>query len=208
MAIRRVVRPELLDELPASDPAAQRSRRDLRRINAMMGNFRWVTEAIAPFVGERSRIVEIGAGEGLLLYRLARKFPQASLEGVDRAPRPEGLASQISWNQRDIFEGLQGDVAIGVMVAHHFTDEKLAELAPLLRRFRVICLCEPWRSSLARLWGRLLLPFVGDVTRHDMLVSIDAGFDRGELIRLLELDEWAVRETIDWRGSCRLLAWR
>ena len=38
MRMARRVDPEWLDELPAHDPRAQRSRRDLVRINALMGN--------------------------------------------------------------------------------------------------------------------------------------------------------------------------
>ena len=38
----RVVIPELLDHLPADEPEALRSRRDLRRVNWLMGNERWL----------------------------------------------------------------------------------------------------------------------------------------------------------------------
>jgi hypothetical protein len=42
VVLARTVRPEILDSLAAEDPAARRSRQDLRLINALMGNFRWV----------------------------------------------------------------------------------------------------------------------------------------------------------------------
>jgi hypothetical protein len=51
-------------------------------------------------------------------------------------------------------------------------------------------------------------PFCGKVTRHDLHVSIDAGFVSGELSRLLGLESWHVEESVDWRGSLRLLAWK
>ena len=38
MGIARTLEPEWLDELPADDPRAMRSRRDLLRINALMTN--------------------------------------------------------------------------------------------------------------------------------------------------------------------------
>jgi hypothetical protein len=47
--MRRVVIPELLDHLPQDDPAAERSRADLRRINFLMGNGRWVTRTLRRF---------------------------------------------------------------------------------------------------------------------------------------------------------------
>lgn len=208
MAISRVVRPELLDSLDPSDPSARRSRSDLRVINAMMGNFVWAEGVLAPFATPGTRLVEIGAGEGNLLRRLAKSFPHTNLAGLDLVPRPPDLPPVVAWRQGDLFQSLSGDVAVGVMIVHHFSDERLKDLGGLLQNFRVLCLCEPWRHTLARLWGRCLLPLVGSVTRHDMLVSIEAGFARGELPRLLGLSGWHLQETIDWRGSYRLVAWR
>ena len=72
-----------------------------------------------------------------------------------------------------------------------------------------VCLCEPWRVPLARWLGRGLHPWLGEVTRHDMGVSIRAGFRRGELAGLLGLGAgWAWRERTDLRGAIRLVARR
>ena len=52
----RRVTPEILDELPSSDPRARRSRVDLRRINRIMAAVTWlkcglnVAEAVRPLV--------------------------------------------------------------------------------------------------------------------------------------------------------------
>ncbi|MEM7146970.1 MAG: hypothetical protein AAF591_17700, partial [Verrucomicrobiota bacterium] len=62
----RVVEAEILDGLPVDDPEAVGSRRDLRRLNAVMGNHRWLCGRVRG--GER--VVEIGAGEGDLARRL------------------------------------------------------------------------------------------------------------------------------------------
>ena len=73
----------------------------------------------------------------------------------------------------------------------------------------VLCFSEPWRSRWALLQGRLLWPFLGRVTRHDMAVSIRAGFRRGELPALLGLgDEWTVQEQCTRLGACRMVAWK
>ena len=42
MEVARVLEPEWLDALPHEDPRARRSRRDLVRVNALMGNDRIV----------------------------------------------------------------------------------------------------------------------------------------------------------------------
>src|SRR5437660_4780441 len=72
----RQVQPELLDELPATDARAVRSRLDLRRVNAWMGNARIMASALrSTFAGRRCRtIVELGAGDGTFLLRVARRL--------------------------------------------------------------------------------------------------------------------------------------
>ncbi|MEO1844804.1 MAG: hypothetical protein ABGZ37_11065, partial [Akkermansiaceae bacterium] len=64
-AVGRVVQPELLDELPFDDPDALRSRRDLRFINGVMGNFRWMRRRLAGRA--EGRVIELGAGDGAFL---------------------------------------------------------------------------------------------------------------------------------------------
>jgi hypothetical protein len=208
MAINRVVLPEILDGLHPDDPGARRSRGDLRLINAMMGNFRW----IARQVGRQQqdfRMVEVGAGEGGLCRALAGRFPSAKILGIDLVPKPGNLPGGVEWVQGDFFSELSAcsaDVLMGTMILHHFSDERLREFGRQLGEFRMVCFCEPWRSELALFWGGLMWPFVGSVTRHDMPASIRAGFLPGELPGLLGLENWSVSESVDWRGSVRLVA--
>lgn len=209
MAIGRVVHPEILDRLAPGDPAARRSRRDLRLINAMMGNFRWVERQIDR-LPEAESLVEIGAGEGKLCARLAKKFPGKRLAGIDLAPKPAGL-SGVTWRQGDLFQILEecpSDILLGVMIIHHFRDEQLRELGRALAASRMVILCEPWRALLPQIWGGLMWPIVGEVTRHDLPVSVRAGFRSGELPGLLQLEGWKIEESVDWRGSIRMVAWR
>lgn len=212
MAIGRVIRREMLDDLPAHDPEAMRSRRDLRVINALMGNFTWVSRQMRSFSSRMNEgVVEIGAGEGLLCQHLRTFFPTIPLTGVDLAPRPPNLSQCIEWEQDDIFASLhrtQASALAGVMIVHHFSEEAISTMAPLLDRFRLICLCEPWRAIWPMALGQTLKPFVGPVTRHDMPASIEAGFRPGELSRFLNLHGWQIRESVDLRGSLRLVAWK
>jgi len=206
----RTVRPEILDSLPAHDPAAQRGRRDLRMVNALMGNFSWIKAALLRRQPSPLHIIEIGAGEGRLCQTLARTFPSAKISALDLAPRPAGLADAIEWQQGDLFQQLPsipGNVLVGVMIAHHFSPAQLCALGRLAANFDLVCFCEPWRSPWSRALGRLLLPAVGAVTRHDMLASIDAGFVPGELSRLLE-HSGSSEEYVDFRGSLRWIGHR
>src|ERR1035438_3228095 len=45
-AMKRIIEPELLDELPPGDPRAAGSRRDLRRLNAWMRNHAIMANAL------------------------------------------------------------------------------------------------------------------------------------------------------------------
>src|ERR1039458_8146833 len=88
----RAVAPEWLDELPSSDAGALCSRRDLQRLNFWMGHvsiFRRVLAKI-PAGQNPPRLVELGAGDGTLLLRLARAlgppWTAARAVLVDRRP--------------------------------------------------------------------------------------------------------------------------
>lgn len=210
MAIGRVVEPEWLDNLPPDDPAARRSRWDLRLINGLMGNFRWAKRVIAAHEGHvASGIVEIGAGEGAFCRNLRRSRPSALITGIDLLPSPPDL--KVRWLSGDLFEilpQLHGGILVGTMILHHFADEKLRALRPAMDGFRVLCFNEPWRAWPPLCLSGGMFPFVGKVTRHDMPASIRAGFRPGELAALLALEKWRVRESIDWRGAIRVEAWR
>jgi O-methyltransferase domain len=212
--IKRIVIPELLDHLPFDDPEAKRSRRDLRRINFFMGNERWICRAVRKFPEAASNgIVEIGAGDGELCQRLASLIPEVEVTAYDLAPAPESPGSRVIWHQGDVFKSpvpTGGGVLVANLFVHHFEGEALAELGRWMRNFEVIILNEPDRSRLPHVLGGLMHPFMNRVTRHDMHVSIDAGFQRGELGNWLGLSGsgWQLRETSTWRGARRVVASR
>ena len=62
--VMRIIETEWLDSLPASDPRAERSRRDLRRVNTIMGNARHIAAALRPHWREGMRVADLGAGDG------------------------------------------------------------------------------------------------------------------------------------------------
>lgn len=209
---KRVIRPEILDDLAPDDPRAVRSRRDLRWIDPLMGNSAWVVKQAARIGRTGDRLLDVGAGEGLLCRQLAKSRFPGSVTGVDRMPQPPHLPESIGWHQGDIFTAipeLGADIVAGTLILHHFTPEQLRELGKSLAGCRALIFSEPHRFGLPKLFGYALWPVIGEVTRHDLFVSIDAGFVRGELADQLGLDaRWKIRESIDIRGALRLLAWR
>ena len=201
----RKLTPELLDHLPHDDPGALRSRADLRRINFFMGNERWIASMIP--AGTR-HITELGAGDGHLLARLAAKHPQAEITAYDLAPRPAHLPSSVKWTQGDLFTEAppaHGGTLIANLFLHHFTDTQLRHLGEWMRGFDTLLISEPLRARLSVFLGKLAIPFIHPITRHDMRVSIEAGFRHGEIPAALGLGQ-RVRETVSWRGSIRIFA--
>jgi hypothetical protein len=169
----RSLEPEWLDHLPPEDPRAVRSRADLRRVNALMGNAR----VIARELGQAVRIADLGGGDGSLMRAVARKVGRP-LE-VTNVDRVAGL---------EVFEFLSApgralDAVVANLFLHHLTDADLRRLFALAAaRAPLFVACEPRRSRLA-LAGSRLMWFIGanDVTRHDAVISVRAGFSGGEL---------------------------
>lgn len=208
--MRRVLTPEILDSLPFDDPRAVRSREDLRRVNALMGNQRWLWRQVQELSKTGRRWGELGAGSGEMASRLAKNGVPCT--GFDLNDRPKSVPASVDWVTGDCRETLQqweGEGLVGSLILHHFDEADLAKLGGLFANYEVLVFAEPLRTRLAKLLGYLLLPFVGEVTRHDMMVSIEAGFLPGELPRLLNLEKgWRWYELTTWRGGLRSLAVR
>ena len=206
----RKLTPELLDHLPHDDPGAMRSRSDLRRINRFMGNEGWITSVTSK---RTNHITEIGAGDGHLIFKISQQRPEAEITAYDFAPRPPHLPHSVKWIQGDLFSQeppSHGGTLIANLFLHHFTDTQLKELGEWIRNFHTVIINEPLRSRLPMLLGKIAAPFMHPITRHDMRVSIEAGFAPGELAQTLELAKhgYQFREITDWRGAIRVLASR
>lgn len=213
-ALERRLRAEWLDQLPAHDPRVIRCRRDLRLINWLMGNHRWIMRQLAGFPGvECEGIIELGAGDGALLCRIHRRWPARRLTGIDLAPRPDGLPTAIQWRTEDVLgEGTvwPGGILLCNLVLHHFSRAQIESLAARTRGFQALIICESLRDVNVLRRSRWLHPLLGDLTQHDMEVSLEAGFLPGELPLWLGLNpgDWTIRESSNLFGAHRLLAVR
>lgn len=212
-ALKRVVVPEILDSLPAGDPRARRSRRDLLAVDAFMGNTRWILRKIQSLPASGGAIVEIGAGEGLLAGRFCKAFPSRGVVGLDLAKRPPNLDRRVDWVSGDFFQTMpnaNGEICAGSLILHHFSEGALRELGRRMRDFRTLVFSEPLRSRVSLGFSALAQPFAGEVTRHDMPASIRAGFALDELPRWLgiEASQWNWSETATLRGGLRFFATR
>jgi hypothetical protein len=201
----RCLEPEWLDLLPADDPRAERSRRDLRRVNAWMGNARILERLLAAHCRAAPRsLTDLGGGDGQLLLelamRLARRWPRVAATLVDRqsivgertAARVRSLGWDIEAVAADALEYVHDAqparpaVVIANLFLHHLAETDLTRLLARLATLEVVFIaCEPRRSSLGMVGSRMLWAIgCNQVSRHDAIVSVRAGFSGKELSAL------------------------
>lgn len=203
--MQRIVVPELLDSLPAEDPEAIRSRADLRVLNGFMGSERWIIRELEVLDGVK-RVVELGAGEGKLSTKIKRTNPELEVVAVDLIDKPDGVEASVEWRQSNVLIAeLPIDsetVVVANLFLHHFEEEALRQLGEQISQAKALLFTEPARHKCALGLGYIVYPFVSRVTKHDMIVSIKAGFMPSELPAYFsEQFEW--RENVHPMGGLR-----
>ncbi|MFN0129687.1 MAG: hypothetical protein ACKV19_23730 [Verrucomicrobiales bacterium] len=219
----RRLTPELLDELPHASPEARASRRDLHRLNVLMGHRSawrsWLRQEFAS--GPPLAIAELGTGDGVIAAgNLFAAFPRgngATLFLVDRAPcvadntllRLQQAGWKVCVEEADVFDWLTESRALDAICAnlflHHFDDTTLTRLFELASRATpLFAAMEPRRGRLG-LAGVAALPLIGahPVTIHDARVSVEAGFRGREFSDLWPRDGWRCEE----RGALPFSHW-
>lgn len=200
---QRCIEPEWLDRLPPDDPRARRSRRDLRRINAWMGNA-WITGRRLQVASRRvppNRIIDLGSGDGWFLMHslrhletLGREIEVLLMDQQD-AVDPGAMAGLKAQGFRprkvqvEVMQGLRslsnqpGTWVMANLLLHHFDDHALERLLALIAERADLCVaCEPRRNLWSRVVAQSLwLLGANEVTRHDAVVSVAAGFRDCEL---------------------------
>lgn len=215
-SLPRRVEPELLDELGADDPRARQSRADLRRIHRAMATLPILRNALDSIsANPPRRILELGAGDGSLMLRLAQQraqaWPAVHLDMLDRVAsidaRTQSGFGRLGWTTEmittDIFEWLEQpverrwDIIVANLFMHHFTPAALPGLlASIAARTRVFFCCEPRRATMPLLASHLVgLLGANAVTRQDAVLSVHAGFNGNEVSALWpDRQRWRLRE--------------
>jgi hypothetical protein len=212
--LQRCLVPELLDLLPPDDPRAIKSRRDLALINAIMRQSALMAGALARLPGPRV-VADLGSGDGRFLLsvakRLARRWPRVTVLICDQqdivSDRTRAEFGALGWNcevrRGDIFDTLpDADIITANLFLHHFEDNALSRLLALAAaRAPAFVACEPRRNGFSLLGARLLWALgCNDVTRHDAVASVCAGFNGLELAALWPQDGAALRWRLEERG--------
>ena len=207
----RVLVPEILDHLAPGDPRALRSRRDLARINAVMRQSAIMARALSGFPAPKL-LADLGGGDGRFLLsvarRLARRWGGVKVLILDQqaivSAETRSRFAALGWNcevlQGDIFQTLPQitpDIVTVNLFLHHLDDAALARLLALVaERARGFAACEPRRSWFALLASHLVFVLgANDVTRHDAVASVRAGFRASELSKFWPQDRgWQLGE--------------
>lgn len=212
----RLLLPEVLDDLDEDDPRAVRSRKDLKRINRIMGASGILANALTAYSDSPKRIIEFGAGDGSLMLRLARRlaprWPHVHVVLLDRRnvidQKTRDALANIGWTAEIRHADLESwivqdevrhvDISLANLFVHHFDAGTIRRLfEALAARSSMFVACEPRRARLPLIGSRLVgLIGANEVTRIDAVSSVRAGF-RGEELSSLwpaSASEWTLTE--------------
>jgi hypothetical protein len=207
----RTLTPEILDFLAPDDPRAVRSRRDLVLINAFMRQSAIMAKALSRRPAPKV-LADLGGGDGRFMLSVARRLAKrwqgvtvmiADQRAIVSADTRADFA-QLGWRCEsltgDIFQTLpriNPDIVTANLFLHHFDDAALKELLALAAaRAKTFVACEPRRSGFALLGARLVFVLgANDVSRHDAVASVRAGFAASDLSALWPQNQtWQLRE--------------
>jgi SAM-dependent methyltransferase len=213
----RSLHSELVDDLPPEHPGAIQTRRDLRRINALMGHAGILARSLKKVFPKQpaTRVLEIGAGDGEILLRVARRLADTwhdvnvvfvDLQDLLRDATKADFAA-VNWGVRsvraNVFQWLsetadeKTDVILANLVLHHFSEAQLTTLFSIAaKKTDAFIAVEPRRGGWPLFCTRWLsLIGCGPVTCHDAPVSVQAGFREHELSSLWPRDgQWELVE--------------
>jgi hypothetical protein len=209
--------PEQLDHLEPDDPRAQRSRRDLQRIHWAMGTMHALRLGVTRLnlAQPPRRILELGAGDGTLLLRLARSYADAwpaveltlldqhDLVSAQARAAYQALGWRVSVLKSDVLAwsrmpSPRYDLCVTTLFLHHFVGKDLGDiLAAVAARSAAFVACEPRRNAWTYLASQLVgLIGANQVTRGDAVSSVAAGFSGRELTQLWPAGDWVLDETV------------
>lgn len=163
-------------------------------IGTLLGGDRASLRAFSKLAQPPTSILDVGCGGGSFTRKLAKKYPQAHVVGIDIDQQALVVADQgaklanLTFQHRtnpELHEPQKSfDVVTGTLLCHHLTDEQIIQFlqaAKMIARHAII-INDLHRHPLAYAAYWLISPlFNNRMIRHDGLLSIRRSFTRSEL---------------------------
>jgi hypothetical protein len=214
----RSLEAEWLDALSTKDPRAAASRRDLRRLNSLMGHSRIFGHLLGHVMNSNrlGSLIDLGGGDATFALAIARKLaqrptsPAVRFTLVDKcntvSDQTRRNLAAVGWTltvvEADASDFVASrppscDVIIANLFLHHLPEASLARLLSDAAQLSPLFIaCEPYRNWLPLIFSKLVGAIgCNAVTRHDAPASVRAGFSGKELSSLWPAGKsWVLKE--------------
>lgn len=184
---RRSDRREILDDPGIPEHVRELCYRDLAKMHWWLGNEGAVIDRISRDPLPVRKVLDIGCGHGALLQNIRRRLG-VEVVGVDLAPPPANGLVPIYCTDAIREKLPQADVAVSVVVVHHFTADELRRLicnvGRSCRRFIILDLVR--HSVPFALFWTFVARFVNPINVEDGLRSIERAFTPTELAKITQ----------------------
>jgi len=208
--------PDLLDRMSAEDPRAIASRRDIKRINAVMLQYSVMRDAIRRCgLSAPKRVLDLGGGDATFTLKVI-KWMRPQWRGVEfiildrmNVVEPETIREYemmgctLKVVNEDVFSFFENagkerfDLVLSNLFIHHFPAPELTRMLSLIAGVtKAFAACEPKRSVLS-VAGSAMLWAIGcsSVTVHDSITGSRAGFAADDVTGLWpNASTWQVDE--------------
>lgn len=181
---------EILDSDRVAEDEVARSYRELRQVHRWLGN----TGAILRLLRQATRsshpprrILDIGCGQGALLAEIRDRLC-LDVIGFDMRPAPGNAPVRILTGNAVTDPLPRADIAICVAMAHHLSEDELAELIRNVSRSadRFILLDLVRHPVPLALFRAFVAPFLCRINALDGQTSVRRAFTAPELHRIVD----------------------
>lgn len=210
---QRSTQPELIDLKSYSLEEYEDCLVKLNQIGTWLGG----DHATFSALNNPQSILDVGCGGGFFTKKLAQKYPNAHIVGIDLNPHAIAFAKKRNALPNLSFElrseeklnepPKSFDVVLSTLVCHHLTDENIISLLSSARQIakKKVIINDLHRHPLAYYFFKLTSPlfFPNRLIQHDGPLSIRKGFTKKELTTLL--NKAGLSYSLKWKWAFRWL---
>lgn len=176
----------------------------LDRVGRLLGGDRATFLAIESLTPHPTSILDVGCGGGIFTLRLAKRYPQTKIVGIDISKEAIAFAQEQLYHSQpplsnvqflvptshELDSSLQCDVIIATLVCHHLSDSALVSFLEQACKIakQAVILNDLHRHPLASCGFGVIAPFVfrNRMILHDGLLSIRRSFTHQEWWNFLQ----------------------